>query len=190
MEISLSFIAHRFQAGSKIRLAISEGLWPLVWPSPRTPTLTLSLADCALVLPVRSPPASEAAFPIPLEAAMPGGLADGPAVKITRGAGGAIAFDAAWPVSTGTVAGVGTVHTSAGPDAALSIVEGAPASCLWRVTQSARFQRGDWDCGVESLVELRSTPTDFVLVEKLTARRDGRVVFEREHPETIRRDLM
>jgi putative CocE/NonD family hydrolase len=190
IDLSLSFIAHRFQAGSRIRLSISEGLWPLVWPSPQIPTLSLALEASSLTLPVRSPPSAEAAFPIPLSPPMPGGLAGGPMVKVTRSDGGVIAFDAAWPVSTGTVTGVGTVHTSAGPDAALSIREGDPESCLWRVTQSARYQRGDWDCAVESLVELRASASDFHLVEKLTARRDGKVVFEREHPATIPRDLM
>ncbi len=38
--IELSLIAHRFKAGNRIRLAVSESLWPLVWPSPlRMPTV-------------------------------------------------------------------------------------------------------------------------------------------------------
>jgi hypothetical protein len=32
--VPLNFTAHRFKAGSRIRIALSEGLWPLVWPSP------------------------------------------------------------------------------------------------------------------------------------------------------------
>jgi putative CocE/NonD family hydrolase len=31
VDVELSFIAHRFASGSRIRLAVSESLWPLVW---------------------------------------------------------------------------------------------------------------------------------------------------------------
>ena len=143
-----------------------------------------------VAMPVRTPPASEAASPIPIAAVPPPGPDGGPIVSITGEATGLVAFNAAWPVSSGVVADIGTKHTSSGPDAALSIHAGEPNSCVWRVTQSARYQRGDWDCEVESLVELRSTPTDFILLEKLTARQDGKLIFEREHPARIARDLM
>ena len=190
VEIPLSFIAHRFQKGSRLRVAVSEGLWPLVWPSPKTPSLTIWAGDSSIMLPVRKPPATEAPFPIPISPAPQSGPDGGPTVRITRGEGGSITFDARWPVSSGVVADIGTKHTSSGPDAALSMREGDPNSCVWRVTQSARYQRDDWDCTIESLVELRSTQTDFILVEKLTARRGDAVVFEREHPAKIARDLM
>ena len=36
VELGWPPIAHRFRAGNRIRLALSESLWPLVWPSPQT----------------------------------------------------------------------------------------------------------------------------------------------------------
>jgi len=64
--LELSFIAHRFAAGSRIRLAVSESLWPLVWPSPKVATLTLTHGASSLELPVRAELAShEPPFPIP-----------------------------------------------------------------------------------------------------------------------------
>ena len=57
-------IAHRFKAGHRIRLAVSESLWPLVWPSPRVATLTLAHGVSRLELPVR-PAAHDPPFPIP-----------------------------------------------------------------------------------------------------------------------------
>jgi putative CocE/NonD family hydrolase len=190
VEITLSFIAHRFQKGSRIRVALSEGLWPLVWPSPRIPVLEISLGASRLALPVRAPPAAEAAFPIPISPPSAPGPDGGPIVDIVQAADGAVDFNARWPVSSGVVADVGTRHTSSGPDAQLSIRPGDPNGCVWRVTQRARYQRNDWDCAVESLVELRSTESEFILIENLTALRDGKVVFEREHPARIARDLM
>ena len=57
--LDLGFVAQRLKAGERLRLAISEGLWPLVWPSPESPTLTLNPARCLLTLPIRTPPLIE-----------------------------------------------------------------------------------------------------------------------------------
>ena len=59
-------IAHRFKKGNRIRAAISESLWPLVWPSPQIATLDIALGASHLVLPVRPVPAKEAPFTIPV----------------------------------------------------------------------------------------------------------------------------
>jgi hypothetical protein len=59
-------VAHRFKKGSRVRVAISEGLWPLLWPSPQVATLTFDLSACSLILPVRPAPPVEAPFPIPV----------------------------------------------------------------------------------------------------------------------------
>ncbi|HLY54853.1 MAG TPA: CocE/NonD family hydrolase, partial [Stellaceae bacterium] len=40
--IALLFTAHRFHTGSRIRVALSESLWPLAWPSPRVATLRIT----------------------------------------------------------------------------------------------------------------------------------------------------
>ena len=38
VKVKLNFAAHRFAKGNRIRVAISESLWPLVWPSPEPVT--------------------------------------------------------------------------------------------------------------------------------------------------------
>ena len=43
--------AHRFRKGHRIRLAISQGLWPLAWPAPRATRLEIDIANTALALP-------------------------------------------------------------------------------------------------------------------------------------------
>ena len=67
---------------------------------------------------------------------------------------------------------------------------GEPNSCHWRTSQTVRYLRGDWDCRIESEVELTSSATDFNVRERLTAWRGERQVFEREHSSAIPRDLM
>ena len=54
--VAMDSIAHRFHAGSRIRLSVSPCYWPLAWPSPREVTLELLYGTgAALVLPVRAP---------------------------------------------------------------------------------------------------------------------------------------
>jgi uncharacterized protein len=65
VKVELSLIAHRFKRGSRIRLAVSESLWPLVWPSPEVVTLTLTNGASTLELPVRLP-GHDPVFPIPV----------------------------------------------------------------------------------------------------------------------------
>ena len=54
IRIPLNYIAQRFPAGNRIRLAISSSYWPLAWPSPEPFRLRLKLAECRLFLPVRT----------------------------------------------------------------------------------------------------------------------------------------
>ena len=51
VEVSLNHIAYRVPAGHRLRLAISNAYWPLIWPSPYRDTLYLHLSECRLSLP-------------------------------------------------------------------------------------------------------------------------------------------
>ncbi len=42
VELPLYMIAHRFKRGNRIRAALSENLWPLVWPSQQIATLNIA----------------------------------------------------------------------------------------------------------------------------------------------------
>ena len=52
IELPLYLAARQLRSGSRIRLALSESLWPLLWPSPTTVKLTVDLAGSSLQLPV------------------------------------------------------------------------------------------------------------------------------------------
>jgi hypothetical protein len=47
------FACYRFNAGHRIRVAISETCWPAVWPSPELVTLEVTTAASTLLLPER-----------------------------------------------------------------------------------------------------------------------------------------
>ncbi len=55
VQVRLNHVAQRFPAGYRIRLAISSSYWPLAWPSPESPRLTLYTEGSQLQLPVRPP---------------------------------------------------------------------------------------------------------------------------------------
>jgi predicted acyl esterase len=65
VKVQLNDVAHSFAAGSRIRIAISTAFWPIVWPSPRTATISLFTGASALSLPARgSQPADAKARPL------------------------------------------------------------------------------------------------------------------------------
>lgn len=59
IRLALNDIAHRFAAGSRIRIAVSTAFWPVVWPSPRAATLSIFTANSRCTLPLRKPRAQD-----------------------------------------------------------------------------------------------------------------------------------
>ncbi len=54
LDVSLELrpLAVRVSSGQSLRLAVSQQLWPLIWPSASLPTLRLDAASCVVQLPV------------------------------------------------------------------------------------------------------------------------------------------
>jgi putative CocE/NonD family hydrolase len=189
--VELSWIAHRFKAGNRIRLAVSESLWPLVWPSPRVATLTLTHGASSLTLPVR-PARRDPLFPIPQN---PPGKGGPPGRTPLRASGPdaqgwyEVEQDpqaVSYPIAeTGT-----TVSGALGIKERLRIKRGDNNSCEWRGERSGGFKRGDWNCQVYSAFRLTSTPETFFIEETIRATDGGEVIFERINRAALKRDLM
>ncbi len=188
VEIPLNFTAHRFAPGSRIRAALSESLWPLVWPSPATATLTLELAASHLDLPVRAVPAVEAPMPIAVAPALPDDPKGWPAMEISQTAG-EVRIVETWPMSSSVVADIGETVSGGGPNVALSITPGDPLSCAWRAEQSARYQRPGWDVAIESSVSIHADAGAYLVEERLVASLNGETVADVKHHATIARVL-
>jgi uncharacterized protein len=60
VQVRLDYVAHRFQPGNALRVAISSAYWPLIVPSPEPVVLSLFGGSSELTLPVRSPRAQDA----------------------------------------------------------------------------------------------------------------------------------
>ena len=187
ISLPLYLTGRRLAAGSRLRLALSQALWPLIWPAPEPVRLSVDLAGSSLALPVRPPDRAAPAFPIPLaEARASGG---GPRIERVQQAGRGY-FSEVSPPSAGVVAEVGTTVERFGPDVAAEVRAGDPAGCRWRASQGVRYARDGWDCGVEAEVEITATASKFQVRERLVARKAGAEVFSREHDSAIPRDLM
>ncbi len=188
VEVPLNFTAHRFQAGGRIRVALSPGLWPLIWPAPRIATLTVDLAGAVLDLPVRAPPPVEADMPIPQAPAARDDPETWPRLGVSE-ADGAVRVTEAWPSSRHEVADIGVVLTGSGPDIDLSMTSGDPLSCVWRAEQSAGYHREGWDVMVHATVSLSASAESFSVEERTQARLNGETVADMRHSTNLPRHL-
>jgi uncharacterized protein len=189
--VELSLIAHRFKTGNRIRLAVSESLWPLVWPSPRVATLTLTHGASSLELPVR-PVVADPPFPIPIN---PAGKKAPPGRTPLQEAGpdaeGWYQIEQNPAPFSYVIADTGTTLSgAAGIKELLRIKQGDNNSCLWQGERSGGLKRGDWNCTVYSAFRLTSTAESFFIEETVRALEDDKLIFERQNKATVGRDLM
>jgi hypothetical protein len=184
--LRLRAMAHVFPAGSRVRLAISEGLWPMLWPSPGTPALSLPTGVSTLSLPVRSPRHAEAAFDMAQQA----GTEPAPDyLPATPDAAGRIVLDNNTPAFPNRVEAAG-VDMSASGEETSEITAGDPLSARWRHTSRSSWRSEGRDCAVEASYELTSDASSFRIRETLRATENGQDVFARESDTRIPRDLM
>jgi predicted acyl esterase len=187
VELPLKLTARRLAAGSRLRLALSGSLWPLLWPSPEPADLTIDLAHASLDLPVRVAAWNEPAFEIPLAPGAPDDPA-GHALLKSRSDGRDATFEETASPSRFTVRDRDLHVERSGADVTCQMTRGGDNR--WRVTQGTAWRRGEWACAVEAEVELTADAEAFHIRERLVARLGGAVTFEREHAARVPRDLM
>jgi putative CocE/NonD family hydrolase len=181
--IPLYLVAHRFKKGSRIRVALSEGLWPLVWPSPTVATLTIDTVASQIELPVRAPGVPDALFIIPeihSKSATP---------YLHSEIGPGTEANLVTPLQRTEFTEIGTVVETESSEH-LSIEAGKANSSVWSQRNSTRWRRAEWDCTVSAEFELTSTATDFHLRESLHAKKGDQTFFTREQVTVIKRDLV
>jgi hypothetical protein len=193
VDIKMFMVAHRFKRGHRIRIALSESLWPMVWPSPEIATLTVQLGSSSIALPVRPAPATEATFPIPLQPSAPqlfaGLTGHRPEESVQRSPDGRLTVKRESPESAYVVPDIGTTLTRSGSELN-EITEGQPNSCVWKQETRGGFKRGDWDCRSMTAYELTSTPRTFTIKESVKLMRGEELFFEQETVSTVERSLV
>lgn len=196
VEIALFFTAHQFKKGSVIRLAISESLWPMVWPSPQPVVLAIATGASRLALPVRPVEVSAYTMPIAvvtdrIEKEQADNKDAANSTSVTQegpDADGRIILRKAIHNPPVTLDTGSTVTVAA--DWYRSIREGEPNSSVWKMAWSARITRGRWDTTVRGNIELTSTTSDFHVAESVHAIEGDKVIFQRAWNRTVKRDLM
>ena len=176
IEVPLNLTAHRFKKGNRLRVAVSESLWPLVWPAPTPAVLSLMTGSSTLTLPVRPPRQPEPSFEIPLKHIQDDNSKLGGSVTVTGpDAGGRVVIERQSP----------QLHLR------LEMTAGQPNSCRWAGEMIDRYERDDWGVNeITARYELTSTTDNFRLRESVKATHDQSVIFERHWDHTIKRDLM
>src|SRR5262249_37343499 len=194
VRLQLNDVGERVAAGHRLRLAISTGYWPMVWPSPQPVTLTLFAHESALELPVRRPPTAESGLSAfaPPEMARP--------VALTRSRPGRRERDIHEDPTTGET--VFTIHRDRGAyhlhDIDLtvdgggverfSITEGDPLSAKADIAWRYRMTRGGWDIRTESRTVLTASKDGFHLRAWLDAFEGETRVFAKNWSFDIPRD--
>lgn len=188
--VVLDQCAYRVPAGHRLRVAISNAYWPVIWPSPQSARLTLSSA--ALSLPVRPLAAGdevsfaepEAATPWAIETVRAGNSERAIAVDEKTGMVTVTVFNdfgAQRDLAHGLVNGSVTTETwTIHPDDPLS----ARGEIVWTQTLS----RDGWSIRTETSSTMLSDAENFFLTGRIEAYEGDRLVFERDFKETVPRD--
>ncbi len=190
--VTLDGIAHRFAAGSRIRLSLSPCYWPLAWPSPEAVTLTVE--EATLSLPEHEEGAD--ALPRPLDApAEPEPLV---VDRLSPGSGGGrthhhdvvsgehrLVFDWDCGGNTRHANGLEYEDTSV---VTYTIAEGDPLSARVDVRNTSRMARGTWQVTITATGTMTCTATEFVTLSTLDVRESGEVVCSRTWTHRFPRD--
>jgi len=202
VEIPLTGTAYAFPAGHRIRVALSNAYWPILWPSPQATTLKVCTGVSQLLLPVREPePASSPIHQLP----EPVGATPS-AVTIVRK--GRVERSVSIDQITGVVShrlfidgGVfgdwgrfrlDAIDLTMGHvfERIYSIHPDEPNSARASMTQTYDMSRGDWQIKITAGAEMTSTAQTFETIAWLEAFDGDRRVCRRDWRASIPRKRM
>ncbi|MER8499710.1 CocE/NonD family hydrolase [Mesorhizobium sp. M1142] len=190
--VVLDQCAYRAPAGHRLRVAISNSYWPMIWPSPEPVRLELSAAT--LMLPLR-PPATgdEVTFPAP-EGATPW------ATETLRPANSERHVDRDEKTGLITLSIVddfgevrdlehGLTHGSIARET-WAIHPDNPLSASGKTHWTQTLSRNEWSMRTETFAEMRSDAQSFMVSARIEAYEGEKLVFERNFKEKIPRVLL
>ncbi|MFP5330992.1 MAG: CocE/NonD family hydrolase [Acidimicrobiia bacterium] len=196
VRVTLNHVAQRFEAGQRIRLALSSSYWPLMWPAPEPTRIELDCAASALQLPIRNATELDSELssfgeptgttPTPRTVLEPASASvrschdlgtDIYEVEVVDDSG-RIRFD---DIDMITEDRVVERYVVTGSD---------PTSACGEIVTTVARERGDWRVDSETRTSLRVTAEAFVLDAALSARLNRSEAFRRTWHIEIPRDLV
>ena len=187
-EFGLKVIAHRFEAGHRIRLSVSTTYWPWMWPHPEPVTLGLSCGPDSFVdLPVREPRAGDGGLAPFGPPERPPGIATEVLSRrptqrtirhdLTDGSAEVI-FD--WDVGGNFRLADAGIEADGSNLTSYRIVTGQPLSAEVRTEQSASLRSAYHDVAVQATGHMTAGPATFLVTLALDACEDGHRVHSRQ----------
>jgi len=200
VKVKLNDCGHRFAVGHRIRVSVSSGYWPLVWPAPEWATLTIGAGDSKLFLPVRKARPEDGRNPFAESETAP-------LTPTTRLSSGRLerrfSYDAVNDRAVyvtdadGGVFGEGMVRFDEIGTAQdhhlkreLAIAPGDPNSATYTLTERYYLKREGWDIRADIRCGMSSTKDSFTIWGSLEAFEGEQSVAKREWRETVPRDLV
>ena len=193
--IPMKSVAYALPAGHRLRLAISTGYWPWLWPSPEAVTLTVHTGGASrLSVPVRSPRSRDDALPEfgPPESAPPLPVtwlrARHPTQTVSVDpASGETRYEMTRDFSGAQRLPSGLEYDDHDP-VSLTIREGEPLSAAVRVQRRIEQRRGDWRTRIELRSEMIANATDYLLSTVIEAYEGDARVHSRTFAARVPRD--
>ncbi len=193
VRVRLNEIAHLFAPGHRLRIAVSTGYFPMVWPSPEPATLTLYAGESSIELPLLTEAGlravqpfapAECARPRPSTVLAPGGderriihdLAANRTTLHARRDDGRIRID-----DIGTEVAYSKVKD-------IGIAGDDPLSMRVAMATSHAFRRADWDARLDTSIVMTCDKHHFHLQSDVDAYADGTRLFSRCFRHKIPRD--
>jgi uncharacterized protein len=195
VRVRLNEIAHRFEAGHRLRVSVSTCYFPLAWPSPEIATLTLRAGESSVELPFLREGALKVIEPFePAEQAKPR-----PATVLATGhdireihrdvATGRVTVRISRDDGWSRIEDIGT-EVSYGKMKEMSVIEGDPLSKREVVATSHGFRRADWNARLDTKIVMTCDKDHFYVQSDIDAYTDGARIFSRCKQHKIPRDHM
>ncbi|MBU3671990.1 MAG: CocE/NonD family hydrolase [Sinobacteraceae bacterium] len=192
-DILLNFTSRRVRKGSRLRLSVSQSQWPIVWPAPEQVSLQLVAGATAIDIPIRPARAREPDMPVEVLSDKSGKMpapADPTKRRVTyEGPAGPrrAKFGAARTVEMRTYDAVAMRHGK-GFSAEATIDESDINSYRIAFTSENASEREGWKVAAKVATTMTSTPTHFVVEERIEGWHNGERIHEARWTNRIRRD--
>ena len=195
-KVELDVCGHNFPAGHRIRLAIANSFWPMIWPSPELATLKLDLSTAKFALPIFSgkdiegPSMQPKCAPLtPMTTLSPGhvdrevhyDLITDTWTSITNGVGGVFGEGIYRFDDIGTV-----VEHNLKRELVMSNKD--PLSASYTITQKMKNGREGWLTDCDIVVTQTADKDYFYLKGSMDAKINDEKVFHRDYDEKVKRN--
>lgn len=188
--LTLAYVSRRLRRGSRLRLALSQSLWPILWPAPATSQLSIVSGSTWLDLPLRAAPAREAPMSMALQPSRPRAppepraprpAASGPLERRT------VRWDREVPAKPLELEAI-QLRIWEGRRVSMELIEGDPTTARAAVHSRRGMSRPGWVVEVVATTQVASTSTEFLIDESLQGTYQGETVFHRQWSHKVPRN--